>query len=70
MAFYTPHGLKIRLSAPHAFTLMARLYPRRSPAAILVSTEGLENLPAVCWSILALVGLAHDASTSPFWGWL
>jgi len=52
MAIYTPRGLKVRLSVPYAFGLMARLNPRISPFQILKTTEGIESLPGM----LAFVG--------------
>lgn len=47
MAIYTPRGLKVRISIPYAFGLMARLYPKVSPFRILKTTEGIEILPGM-----------------------
>lgn len=47
MAIYTPRGLKVRVSVPYAFALMARLAPRVSPFRVLKTTEGLECLPGM-----------------------
>src|SRR5687767_9432184 len=61
MAFYTPNGLYIRVRTSEAFTLMARLYPARTPADILTTTEALEALPFLFWQTVAMVALVADA---------
>jgi hypothetical protein len=44
MAIFTPRGLKIRVSLPYAFALMARLFPRIDAFRVLQLTEEVENL--------------------------
>jgi hypothetical protein len=47
VAIYTPRGLKVRVSVPYAFGLLARLHPRVSAFRVLKTTEGLELLPGL-----------------------
>lgn len=44
MAIYTPRGLKIRLSVPYCFSLMARLHPEVTPYKVLRTAEGIEGI--------------------------
>lgn len=55
MAIYTPRGLKIRISVPDAFGLIARLYPEVSAFKILKTTEGIDSLTSVATFIAALI---------------
>lgn len=55
--FYTPRGLKIRLPVAYAFTLMARLSPRRSPTNVLRTVEGIEMIPNLVWEMTLLWAL-------------
>lgn len=64
MAFYTPRGLKIRLSLPYAFTLLSRLYPKRTPEKVLLSTEAVDGLSVLNWDVMTLLAIWYQA---PFW---
>jgi hypothetical protein len=44
MAIYTPRGLKIRISVPYAFALMARLRPNVTAFRVLKTAEGIEYI--------------------------
>lgn len=61
MAIYTPRGLKIRLSIPHAFALVARLYPRVSAFRVLKTTEGLESVPDLLAMLACLASFVARA---------
>lgn len=55
MAIYTPRGLKIRIAVPHAFGLIARLYPKVSAFKVLKTTEEIESLTSATTSIAAII---------------
>ena len=62
MAIYTPRGLKIRISVPYAFGLMARLSPKVSPFRILKTTEGIDSVPSMLAFFAGLVAFAMRLS--------
>jgi len=67
MAIYTPRGLKIRLTVPYSFALMARLSPRVGPFQVLKTTEGIESVPGLLGIIAALfVFLGNFSPLSAF----
>lgn len=55
MAIYTPHGLKVRISIPEAFGLMARLAPKVSPFQVLQATEGIIWIPGMFAFIAGMI---------------
>lgn len=61
LAFYSPRGLKIRFDVQYAFSLLARLYPKRSPEAVLATAEALVDLPGSHWNALFLLALLSGA---------
>ncbi|GGK36160.1 hypothetical protein GCM10010965_31410 [Caldalkalibacillus thermarum] len=58
MNFFTsPRGVKIRIPVREAFTIMARLYPKRKPEDIMRTVEGIESLPSLFSTVSILMGL-------------
>lgn len=55
MAIYTPRGLKIRISVPYAFGLIARLYPKVSAFKVLKTTEGIESFTSTATFIAVII---------------
>ena len=55
MAIYTPRGLKIRISVPYAFGLIARLFPNSNAFDVLKTTEGIEEFPSCATFLAAMV---------------
>jgi hypothetical protein len=62
MAIYTPRGLKIRITVPYAFGLMARLYPKVTPFRILKTTEGIESLPGMLAFLAGIIAFVIHLS--------
>jgi len=60
--FYTPNGLKIRISVPYAFALLARLRPKVRPEEALFLTEGLDLVGSLLGRVMFLVALGKHAS--------
>lgn len=58
MAFYTPRGLKIRVSVPYAFSLLGRLYAQVHPSKVLETAEAFDEVPVAAAHIAALACLA------------
>lgn len=58
MAIYTPRGLKIKLTAPYAFGLMARLGPEVTPFRVLRTAEGIEGLPGMLGFLAGMIVFA------------
>lgn len=55
MAVYTPKGLKIRWDADSAFSLIARLYPKRRVKDVFRLTEALDVMPSSASLIAGLI---------------
>lgn len=55
---YTPRGLKVRLSPEVAFGLLGRLWPRARPAAVLATTEALDEIPVLMLYVGGVVALS------------
>ena len=58
MTIYTPRGLKIRLTVPYAFGLMARLDPKVTPFKILKTAEGIDSLSGMLGFIVGMIVFA------------
>lgn len=65
MSIYTPRGLKIRLSIPYSFSLMARLFPEVTPFKVLKTTEGIEAMPDLLVVIEAFIIIIFFPESTP-----
>ena len=63
MAVFTPRGLKLRLSTPYAFALIARVFPKVDAFRVLQTTEAVENLTRLAIFLSAIV--AFSLSMAP-----
>jgi hypothetical protein len=61
-AIFTPRGLHVRLPTHVAFALMAQLWPKVRPSAVLATTEAIEFTPTALSKLLALLGFAFQLS--------
>lgn len=63
MAVFTPRGLKLRLSTPYVFALIARVFPKVDAFRVLQTTEAVENLARLAIFLAAIV--AFSLSVTP-----